>query len=224
MTTSSLALGAMPSHGVRRPMAEKNAASSLDEAIIHAETSSLHLQTAHEATRDSYVTLDGYQPAAVDISRDTPYRDVSPSGRALHQRTDATTLPAQNASGKQYDALATLNFAIQALDQAIPELSGGDRQEALRARQQLQQQDPLWHADVALGTALATMNGGALPYIEAAEADAPGQDVSWMGAEIYGHLRDALGQLSYAGSINGQSLSQVNDALTTLRALRSRQN
>lgn len=223
MITFSMALGAMPARGVSQAAPAPNTtSSSLDEAIVHAETSSLHLQTAHQATRDSYIQLDGYQPAAVDISRDTPYRDVSASGRSLHQRADATSLPAQNASGKQYDALASLNFSIQALDQAIPELSGSDRREALRARHQLQQQDPLWHADVALGTALASMNGGALPYIEAAEADAPGQDVSWMGAEIYGNLREALGQLDYAGNINGQSLHQVQDALATLRAIRAR--
>lgn len=201
----------------------QNAAAFLDEAIIHAETSSIHLQSAHNSTRDSYQTLDGYQPAAVDISRDNAYRDVSPSGRSLHAKADATTIPAQNASGKQYDALATLDFAIAALDQAIPQLSPQDRRQALQARQQLQQQDPLWHADVALGTALATMNGGALPYIEAAEGDAPGQDVSWTGGEIYGNLRDALGQLGYAGNINGESLGSVNNALSTLRSLRERQ-
>jgi hypothetical protein len=204
--------------------APKSAAAALDEAIVHAETSSLHLQSAHSMTRDSYQTLDGFQPAAVDISRDTPYRDVSPSGRSLHARADSTTVPAQNASAKQYDALATLDYAIAAVDQALPQLSPADRREALRARQGLLQQDPLWHADVALGSALATMNGGALPYIEAAEADAPGQDVSWTGGEIYGNLRDALGQLSHAGGINGSSLSQVNEALEILRQVRQRQN
>lgn len=208
---------------VQTTPAPQKVSASLDEAIIHAETSSLHLRTAHDATRDSYVQLDGYQPAAVDISRDTPYRDVSPSGRSLHMRADATTIPAQNASGKQNDALGTLSFAIQALDQAIPQLQGADRRDALQARRGLDQQNALWHADVALGTAMAAMNGGALPYIEYAEADSPGQDLSWTGGEIYGNLREALGQLGYAGNINGTSLNQVNDALATLRAVRERQ-
>lgn len=207
----------------RAGYAPRSATASLDEAITHTETSALHLQSANALTKDSYVALDGYQPAAVDIQRDTPYRDVSPSGRSLHARADATTSPAQNASGKQYDALDTLAFAIGALDQAIPQLPPQDQREAVKARRQLDQQDPLWHADVALGTALATINGGALQYIEAAEADAPGQDVSWAGGEIYGNLRDALGQLGYAGNINGQSLSDVNSALATLRAIRERQ-
>lgn len=205
------------------PPRPKTAPSSLDEAITHAETSALHLQSANTFTKDSYQALDGYQPAAVDVQRDTPYRDVSPSGRSLHGRADATTAPAQNASGKQYDALDTLALAIGALDQAIPQLSPQDRREALQARRQLDQQDPLWHADVALGTALATINGGALQYIEVAEADAPGQDVSWAGGEIYGNLRDALGQLGYAGDINGHSLADVNSALATLRGIRERQ-
>lgn len=211
----------MPASGYAT--APRSATASLDEAITHAETSALNLQSANSYTKDSFVALDGFQPAAVDIQRDTAYRDVSPSGRSLHARADATTIPGQNASAKQYDALDTLAFAIGALDKAIPDLSPADQREALKARRQLDQQDPLWRSDVEIGTALAAINGGALQYIEFAEADAPGQDLSWVGNEIYANLNEALGHFSYAGNINGQSLNDVNSALATLRAIRARQ-
>lgn len=204
------------------PAPSRQVAASLDEAIRLAETSSVHLQVAHEATQDSYVALDGFQPAATDIARDTAYRDVSSSGKALQVKADASTTPAEKASGKQYQALQTLDWATQALDQAMPGLSSSDRQAALLARQQLQQREPLWHADVALGTALATLNGGARPYIDIAAGDRPGQDVSWVGGEVYGNLRDTLGQLNQAGHLNGHSLQDVNSALTILRDLRER--
>lgn len=210
---------------VSRPSAKpapQSVSAQLDEAIIHAETSSIHLQSSHSYTKDAYVALDGYQPAAVDIQRDTPYRDVSPSGRSLHEKTNLTTPAAQNASAKGYDAVDTLGWAMSALDQAIPQLSPQDRREALQARHQLDQGEALWYADGALGTALASMNGGALPYIETAEADTPGQDVSWVGGEIYGNLREALGELNRAGQISGGSLNSVNSALATLRAIRAR--
>lgn len=212
---------ALPSRSLAVP-APKGAATSLDEAILHTETSSLQLESAHASTHDSYVGLDGFQPAAVDIQRDSVGRDVSESARSLHRRADSTTVTAQNASGKQYDALATLDFAVAALDQALPELHGRDRQDALRARQQLDQGQNLWYADVHLGNALATMNGGALPYIESAETDTVGTDVSWTGGEIYGNLRDTLAYFNEAGRFNGGSLSQVKDALATLRAVRQR--
>jgi hypothetical protein len=202
--------------------APKSAASSLDQAITQAETSAFHLNKAQQSTRDSYFALDGYQSEAVDVSRDTPYRDVAPSAHALHRRADSTTMSANDANSSHYEALQTLDWAVSAIDQALPDLSGEQRQEALQARAQLSQRDALWYADVALGNALATMNGGALPYIESAEADIPGTDVSWTGGEIYGDLRDTLGYINQAGGINSRSLQSVNSAVSILRDLRQR--
>lgn len=216
MTTS---LSFSPS--VARP-APRSAASSLEQALAHAETGSIQLESAHQDTRDSYSKLDGFQPATHDIARDTPYRDVSASARSLQARADATSTPAQNASGKQYDAIASFDYATAALDHAIPGLSPADQQKAFEAREKLQQRDPLWHADVALGSALASINGGARPYMDAAATDAPGQDVSWTAGEIHGSLNEALGNLGYAGDINSASLAAVNNAVAILRDILQR--
>lgn len=196
----------------------------LQEALEQAELGAYHLEIAHDLTGESLAALDGYQPSTMDIARDTPTRDVSPSARALKAQANSSSLPAQTASGRQYDALASLHGAISALDQALPELSPQDRRDALQARRQLDQQDPLWHADVALSGALAAIQGGAVPYIDAAEQDAPGIDVSWTSGEIAGSLREATGQVHYAGNLNGKSLQTVHQAVATLRAIHQRQH
>lgn len=193
--------------------------SSLEQAIDSAESGSFHLAAAHNSSLDSYRTLDGYQPSANDIARDTPYRDVSPSAQALHAKAEDATAKAQSADNSQYSAQDFLHFALSSLEEALPQLPPQQKSKAIEARQLLSQDQNLWYANVYLGNALASINGGAVPYIEAAERDAPGKDVSWTGGEIYGNLHDSLSYLKMAKDTNGSSLDEVRQAVSILKSL-----
>ncbi len=211
----------VPTQPVSLP-SPQSPARNLDEALIHAETSALHLKKAHQTTEDGYRTLDGFQPSAVDISRDTPWRDVSGSGRELRRKSESTGNKAENVASSQYSALGTLDWAVSALDRALRELPPQMRQEALEARHYLDQRDEIQQADLDIGYTLAGIYGGAMPYIQTAELDSPGQDVSWTGGEIYGILNQSLSHLGHAGHVNGESLAEVNEAISILRELRDR--
>ncbi len=193
----------------------------LEEAIKQAELGASELSSAQEQSREGHQAIDGFQPSVRDIANDTPYRDVSGSARQLGQKAASGTRAAERSGDYDSRAISSLSGAIAALDQAIPQLEPSQREAALIARHQLSQDDELWWADGALGTALAAINGGALPYIEAAQADAPGQDVSFTASEIYGTLQESLGHLAEANRIQGQSLSEIQSAIGTLRDLAS---
>lgn len=77
----------------------------------------------------------------------------------------------------------------------------------------------MWLADAALGTALAAIQGGALPYIEHAKTDAPGLDVSFTAGEISGTLQESLGFLSQAQGLQSSSLAEVQEAIGLLQSL-----
>lgn len=193
---------------------------SLDQAIELAESGRESLAAAQQETREGYQSVDGFQPAVRDIAKDTPYRDVSGSARALGQKAEGATSSAESSTDFDSRALASLDGAIASLDAAIPGLSGGQRRIALQAREQLMQRDELWYADISLGSALAAINGGAVPYIEAAQADGPGIDVSFTAGEIFGTLHESLGHFTQAERIQGMSLTDVQSALKTLRELK----
>lgn len=194
----------------------------LREAIQQAEVAAAELSLAQQSAGQGHQVLDGFQAATRDIARDTPYRDVSDSATTLRQKASTATSSAERSGDYDSRAVASLGGAISALNQAIPQLEPADRRAALVAREQLSQADELWWADGALGTALAAINGGAVPYIEAAQADAPGQDVSFTAGEIHGALNESLGYLVEADRIQGQSLQDVHNAVETLRSLSER--
>ena len=197
---------------------------ALGQAIEQAESGSASLASAQQETREGYQTLDGFQPAVRDIANDTLYRNVSGSARALGQKADGATSSAESSANFDSQALISLDGAIASIDAALPGLSESQRRTALQAREQLMQRDELWYADISLGSALAAINGGALPYIEAAQADGPGQDVSFTAGEIFGTLQESLGHLSQAEQIQGMSLAEVQSALKSLRELKGAAN
>lgn len=191
----------------------------LEEAIKQAELGASELCSAQEQSGESRQAIDGFQPSVRDIANDTPYRDVSGSAKQLGRKAVSATTAAERSGDYDSRAVSSLSGAIAALDNALPQLEPNQREAALAARHQLSQDDELWWADGALGSALAAINGGAVPYIEAAQADAPGQDVSFTASEIYGTLQESLGHLAEANRIQGQSLSEVQSAIETLRGL-----
>ena len=217
MNTQPLSLSRTPS-----VPAARGPARSLNEALTQAETTALHLKTANQSTEQSAETLDGFQASATDIQRDTPWRDVSASGRELHERTDATGEQAQSAVDSQFSALGSLDGAITALDQALHELPAQLREEALEARHHLDQREQIQRSNLELSYGLGAIYGGALPYIESAEHDLPGQDQSLIGNEIYGNLNESLAHLEIAGNVGSGSLANLSEAIGLLRGLRDR--
>ncbi len=193
--------------------------SALSQAIEQAEAGAYDLASAQRQSQGGYEIIDGFQASVRDIANDTPYRDVSGSARVLNQKADGGTRSAESSGDFDARAVAHLDGAIASLDAALPGLSEQQRQTALQAREQLVQRDDLWYADIALGSALAAINGGALPYIEAAQADAPGQDVSFTAGEIFGTFQETLGHFTQAERIQGASLDEVKSALQSLRQL-----
>ena len=197
----------------------RTVAQHLEEATSQAELGAHELSSAQGSTLESYQAIDGFQPATRDIARDTAQRDVSESARFLEGKAQSATGSAERSGELDGRALGSLDRAVTALDLAIEGLSGEDRRAAESARSMLRQGDDLWLADAALGTALAAINGGALPYIEEAKGDAPGLDVSFAAGEIHGTLQESLGYLSEAGKIQGASLAEVKGAVEILRSL-----
>ncbi len=194
---------------------------AVDNALRYAEASASSFGRARSKSQEGKESLDGYQGPVEQVRADRPSVSVAQHGRELQEQSYRATRGAEDSYSAQLQGLDESGAASYAIDQSWNQVPEHLHDELRTAQILLDQRDEASRTEYYLSSALATIHGGAAPYVDVVAQDTPHFVVSHYADPIASLLGDARFDLQTASRYGEITVKDVNHAVDLLRQVQA---
>lgn len=193
----------------------------IDGALSYAEASARSFGQAQSKSQEGEEALDGYEGPVAHIRADRPGVSVAEHGRTLQDKSHNATRGAEDSYSAQLQGLDESGAAIYAIDRTWQDVPVHLHDELRAAQHYLDQRDEASQTEYYLSSALATIHGGAAPYVDAAAQDTAHSVVSYYADPIASYLGDAQFHLQTANRYGQRTVQDVTYAVELLQQVQA---